>query len=99
MHFLLLYDFVPDYLERREPFRNEHLRLGWESVARGELQLGGAFADPADGGVLLFRCDDESVPRRFAANDPYVREGIVARWRVRKWNTVIGEQASSPVRP
>jgi uncharacterized protein YciI len=99
MHFLLFYEFTPDYLERREPHRNEHLRLGWESIARGELQLGGAFADPADGGALLFRCDDESVPRRFAEADPYVRAGIVTSWRVRKWNTVIGEQAASPVRP
>lgn len=38
MHFLLFYDVTADYVERREEFRNEHLRLAWESSARGELK-------------------------------------------------------------
>ena len=37
MHFLLLYDFVPDYLQRRAAFRGAHLRLAWEAQQRGEL--------------------------------------------------------------
>jgi uncharacterized protein len=99
VHYLLFYDFGDDYLEKRGPFRNEHLRLGWESIARGELQLGGAYADPADGAALLFRCESSAVPERFAAADPYVKAGLVKAWRVRAWTTVIGEQASNPVRP
>ncbi|WP_375508442.1 hypothetical protein [uncultured Caballeronia sp.] len=31
--------------------------------------------------------------------DPYVTEGLVMRWEVRKWNTVVGEQAAQPIRP
>jgi uncharacterized protein YciI len=98
MHYLLLYEFVPDYLERRAQYRNEHLRLAWNAQARGELVLAGAFADPADGAALIFK-GDAGVAERFAAGDPYVRAGLVTRWRVRAWTTVVGDGASKPVRP
>ncbi len=97
MHYLLFYDFVPDYLERRGQFRAEHLRRAWDATSRGELLLAGALADPADSGVLLFNCESPAVPERFAAEDPYVTNGLVARWRVRRWTTVVGELAESPV--
>ncbi len=99
MHFLLFYDVAPDYLTRRGEYRAEHLALGWAAQARGELVLGGALADPVDGAVLLFRGDSPAVAESFAAADPYVRNGLVTRWRVRPWNTVIGETAATPVRP
>ena len=98
MHYLLFYDAAPGYLERRAQFRNEHLTLAWQAQARGELLLGGALADPVDGAVLLFQGDSPEVAARFAAADPYVRNGLVTRWTVRPWTTVVGEQASSPVR-
>lgn len=99
MHYLMFYEFVPDYLERRAAYRNEHLRLAWEAQERGEIILAGALADPADGGVILFQCDSPDIPKRFAEADPYVKHGLVTRYEVRPWTTVIGEDASSPVRP
>lgn len=98
-HFLLFYDVSPDYLERRAEFRSDHLRLAWEAHARGELVLAGALAEPADGGVLLFQGDSAEVAERFASGDPYVRNGLVTKWRVREWTTVVGDQAATPVRP
>lgn len=98
MHYLLIYDFAPDYLERRVQFRAEHLSGAWASVERGELVLGGALADPVDGGMLLFKCDSPEIPERFAREDPYVKSGIVTRWRVRRWTTVVGPEADTPVR-
>ena len=99
MHYLLMYDLAPDYLARRGEFRNEHLRLAWEAQARGELVIAGALADPADGAVLLFSGDTAAAAERFARADPYVINGIVTRWRVRAWTTVVGDQAATPVRP
>jgi uncharacterized protein YciI len=93
MHYLLIYDAVPDYAERRTPFRGEHLSLARAAHARGELVLGGALANPIDGAVLLFRGDSPVVAEAFAAADPYVRNGLVTRWRVREWSTVVGELA------
>ncbi len=99
MHYLLFYDVTDDYLERRGAFREEHLNLAWQAHARGELVLAGALADPVDGAVLLFQADAPSVAEQFAAADPYVRNGLVTRWRVRPWTTVVGDDASTPVRP
>lgn len=97
MHYLLIYDVVPDYVERRAPLRTEHLALARAAHARGERVLGGALADPVDGAVLLFRGDSPAAAEAFAAADPYVRNGLVTRWRVRKWTTVIGDDAAQPV--
>ena len=99
MHYLLMYDFSPDYLERRAAFRNEHLRLAWEGIERGEVILGGAVGDPADSGMLLFQSDSPAAAERFANADPYVKNGLVTRWRVRLWTTVVGKDASHPIRP
>jgi uncharacterized protein YciI len=90
MYFILFYDLVDDYLERRTPFREEHLKLARDAVARGELFAGGALADPADTDVIIFKGDDPSVAERFAKADPYVHNGIVKKWTVRKWNVVVG---------
>jgi uncharacterized protein YciI len=99
MHFLLIYDLVPDYLERREAFRGDHLRLAWDAHARGELLLAGALAEPTDHAVLLFQGDSPEPAERFARSDPYVLNGLVTSWRVRPWITVVGKQAATPVHP
>src|SRR5436309_2924153 len=90
MHYLLFYDVVADYAERRLAFRAEHLAHARRAVERGELILGGALADPIDGAVLLFRGSSPAVAEAFTAADPYVKEGLVTRWRVREWTTVVG---------
>jgi uncharacterized protein YciI len=98
-HFLLFYEVAPDYLERRPQFREQHLRLAWEAAERGEIIVAGALADPPGGAVLMFAGDDRSVAEEFARSDPYVRNGLVERWHVREWTTVVGELAATPVRP
>jgi hypothetical protein len=99
MHFLLFYDLSPDYLERRPEFRAEHLALAWKAHDAGELVLGGALTDPVDMAILLFQTDSPDAVKRFVESDPYVRNGLVRKWRIREWTTVVGEGASSPVMP
>lgn len=99
MHYLLFYDVVPDYVERRAAFRAEHVALARAAVARGELVLGGALADPVDGAVLLFRGESPAVAEAFVMADPYVLNGLVTRWRVREWTTVVGAGAEVPLPP
>jgi len=99
MHFLLFYEFGPNAAERRAPHRQAHLRAAWEAHSRGELVLGGAYADPVDGAALLFQCDSPDVVERFAVSDPYVVAGVVTRWRIRAWTTVVGSDAATPVHP
>ena len=97
MHYLLFYEAGSVYAERRAPFRAAHLDYAREAVARGELVLGGAYANPADGAVLLFRGASPQVAERFAMSDPYVVNGVVARWYVREWTTVVGASAESTI--
>ena len=98
-HFLLFYDLAEDYLARRAALRGVHLQKAREAQARGELVLAGAFADPADGAVLLFKGDSPASAEAFAATDPYVLNGLVKKWRVREWTTVVGDGALAPVKP
>jgi uncharacterized protein len=93
MHYLLFYDVVENYEERRRPFRAAHIQYAREAIARGELVLGGALAEPVDGAVLLFRSASPAVAERFAKSDPYVTGGLITAWRIREWTTVVGEDA------
>jgi len=95
MHYILFYDVVDDYLERRAPFRDAHLKLIREAHARGEVVLAGALSDPADAAILVFRGSSSAAAVRFAQNDPYVRNGVVKSWRVRNWNVVIGDDVQT----
>ena len=97
-HFLLFYDYVADVLERRPRFRGAHLQHAWAAVERGDIVVAGALADPVDGAVLMFAGEDKAVAEDFARADPYVTGGLVERWHVREWTTVVGELAATPVR-
>jgi uncharacterized protein YciI len=96
-YFALIYYVVDDYVARRAAFRAEHLRLAREAHRRGELLLGGAFTEPADRALLVFRVASRSAVEEFARNDPYVMNGLVTRWEVRPWAVVVGgETGPSP---
>lgn len=90
MHYLLFYDLVDGYLEKRGAFREEHLGLARQAHERGELVIAGALTAPADGAVLVFQGDSPATAESFARADPYVKNGLVKRWRVRPWTVVVG---------
>jgi len=97
MHYLLIYEAEGDYAERRKPYRAEHLALAEQYVARGELLLAGAFAEPMDGAVFLFQGSSPAAAEAFAQRDPYVKNALVKSWRVRAWSTVVGKDAATPL--
>ena len=97
-HFILFYDYVPDYLEKRTAHRPAHFAAARAAVDRGELFLAGACTD--DGGpigVLVFQADDRKVVEEFAKADPYVLNGVTSSWHVREWTTVMGKDALTKV--
>ena len=99
MHYLLCYDLAADYLERRTEFRHEHLTLAWAAQERGELILAGACAEPSDMSLLIWKADSPDVIDQFAKADPYVIHGLVTGYRIKQWNTVVGDAALNPIRP
>ncbi|MGH9202695.1 MAG: YciI-like protein [Vicinamibacterales bacterium] len=88
-YFALTYEVVHDFLDRRTPYRSEHLQLARDAHERGELVLAGALGEPA-GALLVFKADDRSTAESFANADPYITNGLVKSWAVRPWNVVIG---------
>jgi uncharacterized protein YciI len=95
-YFALTYDVVDGFVDKRTPYRPQHLQLAREAAARGELVMAGALGEPA-GALLVFRAPDRSVAESFASNDPYVTGGLVTRWTVRPWTVVIGhDPAETP---
>ena len=89
MYFALTYETVPDYLERRQAFRAEHLALADAAHRAGRIVMAGAF-DPPTGALFVFRADAAAEVEEFARRDPYVRNGLVTAWRVQAWKVVVG---------
>src|SRR5438876_706765 len=98
-HFLLFYDVGPNFIAQRAAYRDAHLQHAWEFANRGEIILAGALTEPADQAVLLFAANAPAVAETFAQADPYVVNGLVKKWYVREWATVVGKQAATQVRP
>jgi uncharacterized protein YciI len=90
-YYALFYEAVDDFISRRTSFREEHLRLAREAHGRSELLLAGALGDPA-GALLVFQGDTPASAEAFARNDPYVKNGLVIRWKVRPWAVVVGNE-------
>jgi uncharacterized protein len=91
-YYALIYETVDDYVARRAEFRDLHLRMAREVRERGDLILAGAFDDPVDRALLVFRVDDKSKVEEFARKDPYVVNGLVKKWEVRSWKVVVGQE-------
>lgn len=90
MYYILFYKTVENYIEKRTPYRDEHLALAQKARQEGTLFMAGALAEPADGAVLVFKSDSPKAAEDFAANDPYVKNGLITEWKVRPWTVVIG---------
>jgi uncharacterized protein len=90
MFHILSYDYVPDILERRGPYRDGHLGLARAAHERGELVMVGAVGDPVDSAIFIFRGDDTAATEAFVKADPYVKNGLVTSWRIRPYHVAIG---------
>jgi len=92
MYYILFYKTVDNYVEKRAPFREEHLSLAQQAYQNGSLIMGGALNDPADSAMLIFKGESPQVATEFAKNDPYVKNGLIKEWQVRPWLVVIGNK-------
>lgn len=94
MQWLLSYELVDDYVERRAALRAEHLQLAKDAVARGILLVGGALTEQSAAtpthAALFFQTNDPTCIEDFAKADPYVVHGLVKSWQIFRWNTVVG---------
>ena len=85
---MLFYEYVADVLEKRAPYREQHLALVGEWKESGKLVIAGALGDPPHGAAFGFKVGDPSEVERFVGADPYVAGGVVTSWRVDPWMVV-----------
>lgn len=60
---ILQYDYVPDILEKRGPFREGHLAAARRLQEQGKCVIAGAFGDPVAGGMFVFMNMSDEVSR------------------------------------
>jgi uncharacterized protein YciI len=85
---VLLYEYVADIVERRGPYREEHLRRIEALRAADRLIVAGAFGDPPAGGVIGFKGLTREEVEAWADTDPYTTAGLVVSRRVEPWKLV-----------
>jgi uncharacterized protein len=88
MHYLLLYEYVEDMLERREPYRDAHLERIRAEREAGRITLAGALGDPPSGAAIVFEGVDREQVEAYIREDPYVKAGLVTSWALERWNLV-----------
>jgi uncharacterized protein YciI len=84
---VLIYEYVPDIVERRTPHRDAHLALLRDLHASGDLVMGGVLGDPPTGGAIVFTSPEAAAD--FAARDPYVAAGLVVSHHVDPWTIAV----------
>lgn len=88
--FALSYQFGPDYLERRAPFKDAHMLHLNAAVDRGAVLLAGALMQEAPQSFVIMKADHQGEVEQYAKSDPYVTGGVVKSWSVGEWFAVVG---------
>ena len=88
MKHVLLYTSAPDVASKAPAHFPAHRARLEEFHARGELLLVGTFEDAQrDGSMAVFATRDGA--ERFAAEDPFVLNGVVSAYEIRGWNEIL----------
>jgi uncharacterized protein YciI len=92
--YLLKYDYIPDVLEKRGPYREGHLSLAKKLIAEGSCLSGGPTGDVGmtvpSGALFIFTTSDAA--KLFVEQDPYVSAGIVTGHSIVEWNVVVQKE-------
>jgi uncharacterized protein YciI len=88
--YVLTYKYVEDMEVRRVPVREKHLVHLNTHVPLG-LLVGGALLHPIDGGLLVWKTDNEEQVRNFVIQDPYYKAGLISDYSIREYMAVVGQ--------
>ncbi|CAN5729352.1 YciI-like protein [soil metagenome] len=88
--FTALIDYPDDVLERRAPHRAAHLAYMEDLRQNHRALMGGAFADPVDGAIIVYRAETVEEVRQIMREDPYGKAGLFDQVRIREWTVVVG---------
>jgi uncharacterized protein len=89
MKYVVLYETAPNALGKAMELFPAHQRHYEPYAERGELLGLGTFGDPQTEGSMAIFATREAA-EQFVKDDPFVTEGVVARFQVRDWDDVVG---------
>jgi uncharacterized protein YciI len=87
MKYVMFYEATPEGLAKApQHFAAHRARLD-EFHARGTLLMAGPLMDGAGGALGIFTAREAA--EEFIDGDPFVQNGVVARWTIREWKEVL----------
>ncbi len=90
MYFILTYQTVNRFNDRKRRYRAEHLTLVKSYHAEGKLIMAGALLEPNDAALFIFRCESAEEVEVFVQLDSYVQKNLVMSYDIRPWSVAIG---------
>jgi uncharacterized protein YciI len=88
MKYVVSYESAPDFLAKVHTYLDAHRELWRRYSAAGTLLMIGPFTDgPAGSAMGIFAT--RAAAEAFIAEDPFVVNGVVARYTIREWNEVL----------
>jgi uncharacterized protein YciI len=88
--YVLEYVYVADILEKRTPYRPDHIALAEKYCNEGTILSGGPFTPPT-GALFVFSADGKDAVENFVKSDPYYAAGLITNYSIKEWNVVIGK--------
>ncbi len=86
MKYVVFYESAPDFMAK-VPANIEGHRALWRTFhADGRLLMVGPFTDGA-GALGVF--SSRAAAEEFVKVDPFVSNGVVARWTIHEWNEAL----------
>jgi len=92
--YVVLYESADDVVSKAPAHFQAHKARLDQFHARGDLLMVGTFGDPQNEGSMAVFATRESA-EEFIAGDPFVLNGVVAKWHLREWNEILENERSN----
>lgn len=87
MKVVMFYEVSPDGMPQAMAHFAAHRARLDEFHQRGTLLMAGPYANPMEGALAVFT--SREAAEDFVQGDPFVMNGVVAKWSLREWNEVL----------
>jgi uncharacterized protein YciI len=65
--------------------RPRHRAYMHDLIAQGKVIAAGSFAPEDDGGLFLYEAPNREAAELMVAQDPYIKEGAILKYRLREY--------------
>lgn len=89
MKIIMFYDMAPDGLSKVKDNIDGHRERLLEYHKKGVLLMAGPLTNPTEGAIGIFTNMDAA--KDFIEGDPFVKNGVVGKYRLVEWNEVLME--------